>query len=223
MAGTVTITQGGSTAAGTDGCVLVFTGQAGSPVGATAAATNTTPSISVTPNATGSFVVASNLGLTGTYNAVSGTTIKSLHSGQSLEYVGTITTGTTTGGTPLTIGCTASVNSISIVAAEILAGSGTLALHASSPNGFTTTTLTATSNSFSPPPGSLIVLLVQLNGGSGSVTVTVTDTFGGLTWTPQGTTQNTAGNGMTAIYTAVMTPLVPPLNIPQAVRRAAYY
>jgi len=86
--GTVTITQGGSTAAGTDGFCFVFTGQNASPIGVSQSAANTTPSLTTGAGVTtGSLVVASNLGNAGTYTANGATTYKFDHQGQLLEYV----------------------------------------------------------------------------------------------------------------------------------------
>lgn len=204
---TVTITQSGSTAAGTDGCIIVVTGQNASPIGATASAQNTTPSLAITPNATGSWVYGSNLGLTGTYTPNGSTTYKTNHSGQGLEYIALRSTATTTAATPVTLGGSAGVNSISICLCEILAGTGALAEDSSSPGGFNTTTLTATSPAFNPPANSLIVLMVQLNGGSGTVNLTVSDTSGlSLTWTPQ-IAVHTTGTGYSGVLTALMPPL----------------
>jgi hypothetical protein len=199
--GTVTITQGGSTAAGTDGFCFVFTGQNASPIGISQSATNTTPSLATgTGVTTGSLVVASNLGLAGTYTANADTTYKFDHQGQGLEYISMISAATMTGGVSKTIGGTAGVNSISIVLLEILKGSGALALDSSTPAGFTSTGLSATSASFTPPASSLLVVAAQTNGNV-VVTATVSDTGLGLTWTER-VKQNTSGNGYSGIWTA---------------------
>lgn len=199
--GTVTVTQGGSTAAGTDAYLAVVTGQAASPIGINASATNTTPSLATgTGVTTGSWVYGSNLGLIGTYTPNGSTTYKQNRGAQSLEYVSMRSTGTMTGGSSATIGGTAGVNSISIALLEILKGAGSLAEDASSPGGFSSSTLTASSTSFTPPALSLLVLMVQTNGNL-VVTVSISDTLGGLTWTER-VKQNSSGNGYAGIWTA---------------------
>ena len=198
--GTVTVTQGGSTAAGTDMAVYVITGQNASPIGISASATNTTPSLATgTGVTTGSWVYGSNLGLIGTYTANGATTYKQNHGGQGLEYISMRSTATMTGGVSATIGGTAGVNSISICLLEILAGTG-LAEDASSPGGVNSTTLTVSTGSFTPPASSLLVAMVQTNGNL-VVTVTMSDTLGGLTWTER-VKQNSSGNGYAGIWTA---------------------
>lgn len=200
--GTVTVTQGGSTAAGSAAWLGVLTGQAASPIGVTQAATNTTPSLaSGTGVAGGSLVYVSVLGLVGTYTANGATTSKVDHPGQGLEYLTARATAATTAGVSVTPGYTATVNGISICLLEILKGAGTLAEDASTPGAFSTSTLTCTSGSFTPPPSSLLILAVQLNGGAGAVTAAVADTLGGLTWTNRAI-QNSAGNGLSGWWTA---------------------
>ena len=201
--GTVTITQGGSVAAGSDGFVSVYTGQNATPIGVVASATNTTPNLGITPGATGSLVIGANLGVLGAYTANGSTTYKFDHAGQGLEYISMVSSATTTAATPVTIGGTAGVNSISIVLLEIKKGAGALVLDGSTPAGLTSTTTSVTSASFTPPSGSLLVLAAELNGGGGSVTAAITDTLGGLTWTEQ-VKQNMAGNWYAGIWTAVV-------------------
>ena len=198
--GTVTVTQGGSTASGTDAYCLVFTGQAASPIGNSASATNTTPSLALAAAAANSFIVGSNLGLIGTWTALGNTTLLQNRGAQGLEYVSFQSTAVTADTNSHTYGSTATVNSISIVELEIKAAAASLAVDGSSPGGFFTSTLTATSASFTPPASSLVVVLVQTNGNV-VVTATVTDTGLGLTWTEQ-VKQNTSGNGYVGIWTA---------------------
>ena len=57
MSFTVTATQGGSTSGGMETALLVFTGQAASPLGTPVGATSATPNISITPTMTGSTIV----------------------------------------------------------------------------------------------------------------------------------------------------------------------
>ena len=200
--GTVTATQGGSTALGTAMAVYVLTGQNASPIGITASATNTTPSLATgTGVTTGSWVYGANLGLAGTYTVNGATTYKDNRTigATGLEYISMRSTATMTGGVSATIGGTAGVNSISIVLLEILKGAG-LAEDASSPGGFGSSGLSVSTTSFTPPAGSLLVAMVKTNGNV-VVTVAMSDTLGGLTWTQQ-VKQNTSGNGYAGIWTA---------------------
>ena len=200
--GTVTVTQGGSTAAGSAAFLVVLTGQNASPIGVTQTATNVTPNLASGAGvATGSIVYVSVLGLIGTYTINGSSTSKVDHAGQGLEYLAARSTATTTGGVSVTVGYTANVNGISICLLEVLKGAGALAEDASTPAAFSSSTLTTTSASFTPPASSLLVLTVQLNGGAGSVTATISDTLGGLTWTNRAI-QNSAGNGLSGIWTA---------------------
>lgn len=125
--GTVTVTQGGSPAAGTNAYLVVVTGQNASPIGINASVTSTTPSVATGAGVTtGSWVYGANLGLAGTYTANGATTYKADNTvgATGLEYVSMRSTGTMTGGVSATIGGTATVNSISICLLEILKGAG---------------------------------------------------------------------------------------------------
>lgn len=204
MSFTVTVGQTGSVDVGMAILLKVFTGQAASPIGNnTTGATNGTPSLSITPNATGSLIVGANLGASGTYTANGATTYEQQVSGAGLEYVHMRSTSTTTASTPVTIGGTASASSISIALLEILKGTG-LAEDASSPAGSGFSAVTSmTTAAFAPPVGSLLVLMVTANGNAGVNGIHVTDTSGlGLTWTEQPSKQNGAGNGYSGVWTA---------------------
>lgn len=206
MSFTVTVTQSGSSAAGSEAYLVVVTGQAASPIGASVATPSTVPAATLSsPAATGSWVYGANLGLIGTYTPNGSTTYKSNLGGQGLEYVFLRSTGTTTAGTAITLGGTATVNSISTSLLEIKPSTpGSLAENASSPGVFHSTTATTTSAAFTPPAGSLLVLMVATNGASGTVNVGITDTSGlGLTWTEQ-IALHTTGTGYTGVWTAVM-------------------
>jgi hypothetical protein len=202
MSFTVSAAQTGSPDVGMAILLKVITGQAASPIGQSAPATSTTPSESITPSASGSWVFGANLGLSGTYTPNGSTTYEQQVSGAGLEYVHMRTTGTTTASTPVTVGGTATVNSISICLLEILAGTG-LAEDASSPAGSGYASVeTQVTAAFSPPAGSLLVLRVTANGGAGANGIHVTDTSGlGLTWTEQ-VKQDAAGDGYSGIWTA---------------------
>jgi hypothetical protein len=147
-------------------------------------------------------VYGANLGLAGAYTANGATTYEADNSGDGLEYIGMRSASTTTSGTPVTVGGTAGVNSISIVLAEIESGTG-LAEDASSPAvAFVSNATTVTTAAFTPPAGSLLVAMVTTNGGGGATTAAVTDTSGlGLAWA-EAVRQNGAGNGYSGIWTA---------------------
>lgn len=217
MSFTVTATQGGSVDIGMTLVVKVVTGQAASPIGASATLTSATPSNSITPAGTGSWVYGANLGLLGTYTPNGSTTYQQDSHGAGLELVSLRSTGVTSAGTPVTLGGTATASSISIALLEILAGSG-LAEDASSPApvGFTSAT-TLASAAFTPPAGSLLVASIETNGGGAVTTMAVTDTSGlGLTWTER-VKANGAGNGYAGVWTA----LVPSAASPSGLLMAA--
>lgn len=201
MSITVTATQGGSTDIGTGLLVRVVTGQAASPAGASASATSPVPSLPVTPTGTGSWVYGSNLGVSGTYTPNAATTYQQQSPQSGLELIGLRSSATTTSGTPVTLGGTATAASIAITLLEILKGTG-LAEDASSPAAVVSGTIAATTAAFTPPGSSLLVAMVNSNGGGAVTTMAVTDTSG-LTWTEQ-VKQDGAGNGYTGIWTAAV-------------------
>jgi hypothetical protein len=213
VAFTVTATEAGSSDIGISLVVKVITGQAASPIGQTAVVHGTTPSLAITPLATGSWIYGSNLGLAGTYTPNGSTTYEANSSGAGLEFISMRSTGTTTASTPVTVGGTATVNSIGVALLEIESGTG-LAEDASSPAQAASNTLkTVTTASFTPPSGALLVALAQSNGSTGVCTMGITDTSGlGLTWTEQ-IKQNATGTGYCGTWTAVLpggsTPVTP--------------
>lgn len=211
MAFTVTATEGGATSNGIALNVQVMTGAAVTQPGTIASQFSVTPNMSITPAASGSYILASILLLQGTITAVSGTTVLSDDHATGLEYVAARSTGTTTGGTPQTVGVTSLVNGISVCLAEILA-SGTLAFDASSPGDtLAAAAITVTSAAFTPPNTALLVAMAESNGNVGTTTMSITDTSGlGLTWTER-VKKNGGGNGYSGIWTANMPGLVPPV------------
>jgi hypothetical protein len=200
--GTITASQGGSKAPGMAMLAKVLTGQAATPVGTTGGTTSTTPSLAITPAATGSIVYGSDLGLAGTYTPNAATTYQQNTSGGGLEFISMRATALTTAATPVTVGGTAGVSSIAVALAEIQAGTG-LAEDPSAPAGVSSGALEAlTTGTFTPPGGSLLEVGVQSNGAAGVTTMAMSDTFGGLVWTEQPGKQNGAGNGYAGIFTA---------------------
>jgi hypothetical protein len=197
---TVTATQGGS--ANADGMMLalrVLTGAAaaGSQTGTTdTSVTVTTPELSITPSATGSFVYGAitAFGESSAFTAAPSTTFFSGGNEESGEVTyGTFrmtTPDTTTAGTAETVGASAPTgytpDYVQIALAEILEASGGpgLAEDVSTPAIAYTTTETVTTPSFNPPPGALLVAIVAPGntGASGNQTITISSTPS-VTWT----------------------------------------
>src|SRR5271166_2786078 len=118
--GTVTATAAGSVDNGISVTLAVLTGQAASPIGISASATSTTPSLATgTGVTTGSLVYGALLGLTGTLTPNAATTIKQDTSGNGLEYVELRSTTVMVGGVSATLGGTG-ITGISISLLEIL-------------------------------------------------------------------------------------------------------
>ena len=206
---TVTATQSGTGANnGTTLTVKVITGQAASPIGATAeSATTTTPELAITPTGTGSRVYGATInGASATaFTAASNTTFTQNVTAYGGVAEGTFRlTGLTTAGTPVTVGATApsglASGNCDIALAEILTA-GTLAEDASSPAVVNANAETVTTASFTPPAGSLLVASAVSNAtGSGPVALTITG--GGLTWTARSVSGNASGTGYAAVWTA---------------------
>jgi hypothetical protein len=211
---TVTATQIGTGAQ--NGMVLtvkVITGQAASPIGATASSrTVAARALAITPSATGSQVYGAIVDGTSStaFTALAASTPFTQNVSDATHGVvyGTFrSTATTTAGTPVTLGAsgTATSGQADIALCEILAA-GTLAEDASSPAvAHTTVATTLSTASFSPPPGSLLVAMVSTDE-VGSNPVSVTMTGGGLTWTQQVFAGNVSGG---TLYAAVWTAVVP--------------
>ncbi len=190
--------------------VKVLTGQASSPIGATASSGSiTTPEVSITPSGTGSYVYGAvyNANVQTLFTAAANTTF-SQNVGDNTNGVayGTFRlTATTTASTPVTVGATAPAETagyLSIALLEILKGTG-LAEDSSSPAGVNTTSAETLSTAvFTPPAGSLLVAQVVANStgdGTNSMAVTVSDSSG-LTWTRRAFYTTTIGS---ATYEAV--------------------
>jgi hypothetical protein len=229
MSLTVTAAQSGTGAF--DGMALtvrVVTGQAASPIGATASSgTVTAPELPITPAATGSYVYGAvyNANVSTAFTAATGTTFSQNTSdtGDGVAYGTFRLTATTTSGAPVSVGATAPAETaglLSIALLEIKAGTG-LAEDSSSPAAVDTTTAeTLTTASFSPPAGSILVAQVVANctgDGTNSMAVTVSDSSG-LTWTKQASDTQTVGSAtyeVVSIWTAVVpsTELTPPVFV----------
>src|SRR5258707_9760751 len=144
-----TATAGGSVQNGIALTVKVLTSASASQPGAVAGVAGTTPSQAITPSGTGSWVYGANLGLAGTYTANAATTpyLYDVAPGDGLEHVHMRTAATTTSGTPVTVGGTATANSISVALAELLAA-GALAEGACRPPNVSH----SAARTISPPP-----------------------------------------------------------------------
>jgi hypothetical protein len=216
---TVTATQGGS--ANADGMMFalrVLTGAApaGSQTGTTdTSVTVTTPELSITPSATGSFVYGAitAFGISSAFTAASSTTFFSGGNEESAEVAyGTFrmtTPNTTTASTAETVGASAPTgytpDYVQIALAEILEASGGpgLAEDASTPAvAYTTATETSTTPSFNPPPGALLVAIVAPGnaGAPGTQTITISSTPL-VTWTEL-VAISSSGDAATGIWIA---------------------
>ena len=194
MAITVTASQGGTgTFNGIALTVKVLLNAAATQNGATFSDTSTltTPQHAITPNATGSWVYGAvyNDAAATAYTPNGSTTFSQnvTFAGDGCTFGTFRTTGTTTSGTPVTVGASAPTEptgTLSFALAEVLVMAGqSLAEDASSPAGANTTAATTvTTASFTPPGGSLLVAMVSNNyAGTGTLTMTVSDTSG-LSW-----------------------------------------
>jgi len=136
---TVTATESGSASNGIALDVLVYTGAANVQPGVTAGATQITPSLSITPGHANSTIAGSQLGLTGVYTVIAGTTSDFNLTAAGLQMLAYHSTISPIISTPTSYGYTATANSISQVLAEILAAGVTPpAIDASSPAGVST-------------------------------------------------------------------------------------
>lgn len=206
---TVTATQGGASSSGMQITLSVVTGASASQPGTVNGTLSATPSLSITPQANQSLIFGSILGLDGTWTELASTVFLNNSDNDGLRYVHFYSAATTTAGTPVTMGATASVNSISISLAEILA-SGTLAIDGSSPASAYAEATAVTTASFTPPQPSLLVAMVSSNGSSGTTTMGLTDTSGlGLSWTEQ-QKENGSSSGYSGVWTAPLAGSPPP-------------
>jgi hypothetical protein len=192
MSRTVTATASGSGSA--NGILLrvaVLDNAATVQTGAATANSDafTVPDKAITPTATGSWIYGALVqgASSTTFTAVSGTTFSAniADTTHGAAYGTFRTTGTTTSGTPVTVGASAPTvpsGEGNIALLEILAA-GTLAEDATTPAAVSTTAAkTITTASFTPPAGTLLVAQVAADySGSSTVTMAVTDT-GGLSW-----------------------------------------
>ena len=218
---TVTAAQSGSggTANGIALTVKVITGQASSPIGATAeSASVTTPELAITPDATGSWVYGAVAeGASSAFTAAGTTTFSQNFTSAGVSYGTFRSTGTTTASTPVTLGGTApSTSTGGIALCEIEKGSGSLAEDPSSPaTADTTSATTVTTASFAPPAGSLLVATVASNGsfnGTNSMTMTVSDSSG-LTWTRQSAANVASGSATYQVASVWTAPVAAAANV----------
>lgn len=124
-------------------------------------------------------------------------------------------TGTVTGGTPVTLGCTETTNNFFTRLALELKASGSPAIDASSPAAVTGSITFATTAQFTPPGDAVLVAMVQCNGGTVQ-TFSIVDSSGlGLTWT-QRAIYSSAFNGSGVIFTTTLPHVIPPPPITQS-------
>jgi hypothetical protein len=188
LAGTVTATQSGATAAGMSLKVMVLTNAAVAATPATAK-TNSSHNVSIVTTAAGSMV----FGAISEGNVTTSPPMEPLctlistftdaaNSNQYSSYRTTNVTGTP--GSTL-VGSTAASGGIGdgVSAMEVLASGGTLTLDGSAPVNATGSGTALTCASFNPPAGSILLAIVVTNAsGATAPGMTITSTLG-VTWT----------------------------------------
>jgi hypothetical protein len=204
---TVTATQGGSTGGGTFLQVLVLdnatVGSSPNQVAQSFGA-NTNPSVSFSPQNSGSLIYGIGAGapLTGStgLNFLQDT---ALQNGDEVATVvaktpgGSVVFGNPSPQNPNLYG----PDSFALV--EVQQSGGNITQDSSAPAVKNVSTATATTASFSPPSGSLILALAAAGGGGGTTTLAVSSSL--LTFT-QVCQASYAGYGAVTIYAAVMPP-----------------
>ena len=204
----ITATQTGSDANGIMLTAVVLTGAAAGQPGAAPSATQVTPSLAITPQASGSLVYGGILALSDAFVPLAGTTFLENQLGEGLQYGALVSSAATAAGVAKTLGSSATgANSIAIALAEILAA-GPLVQDASTPAPVHAASQVIGSPQFAPPAPCLLVAVVSSNGGAGTVVMQVSDNSL-LTWTELAK-QNGAGNGYVGIWAAPLTSITPP-------------
>lgn len=169
-----------------------------------------TPQFSLTPAASGSIIVES------VYNANSAIALTP-GTNNTQDNAGTATlaywfgryTGTITNGVAVNLGGT-NDNGWNAWAGYELTPNGTPAIDPSTPAAAAGSGSSATTANFSPPQGAVLVAIVE-SDGTAAQTITMSDTFGGLTWTLRGTVYSAGYQGTIGIYTAIA-PAPPPIS-----------
>lgn len=221
----VTAIEGGSTFNGMSLAVKMVTGAAVPQPGATNSTTTiTTPSLAITPAATGSWVYGAILDANGTtaWTELAASTpfvINAPDVANGSTYGNYRSTGTTTGGTPVTLGASAPTGLASggLAQAEIRPLTILVEDPASPPPITTFAATTVTTATFTTVPGALLVATVCADGGVGVCTMTLTG--GGLTWVEL-VKANGTGKGYAGVWAAqvpggavVDTPIPAPLVV----------
>jgi hypothetical protein len=161
--------------------------------------------VSITPAATGSVIHAATVNGAAVVTPASGmvTSAKFADALNTFGY-GAFLSGSTTAGTPVTMGATDTANG-AVAAVEVQASGGTLTVDGSSPAtaAVSQDSTTVTTFPFTPPLGSVLIAMVSC-GGTGTtqpVTVNVWDSYG-LTWIPVAESA-TEGNDYAGVWYAV--------------------
>jgi hypothetical protein len=216
---TVTATRSGAGVSGGMAlAVKAVTGAAAAQTGSVAASeTVTVPQLAITPAGNGSWVYGAVLnGAVNTAYTANGATVFGQNVADAVSdatYGAFRSTGTTTAGTPVTLGGSAPSESsgfLYIALAEILSA-GTLAEDSSSPAALSSSTASSLATaSFSPPAGALLVAMTSSDwSGSGSVTFAVSG--GGYTWAQL---SGTGTVGLASVWVAQVPSVPPPANVP---------
>ena len=203
--------------------VYVCTGvtETGGAVVTRAISFTTPPEFSLTPAHSGSLVVAA------LSNVANGTETWTPAANNTTDDTGTTAvhpagywyghyTGTVTGGTPVTLGCTETTNNFFAAAGFELPASGSPAIDASTPAAVSGSTVLVTSGRFTPIANSVLVAVVLGNPGTSGQTVSVIDNSGlGLTWTQRGL-YTAAFSGTAAVFTATLPGSIPASHLLQS-------
>jgi hypothetical protein len=208
MAITVTAAESVATFDGVLLQVMVLTGIAGSPIGATAvqsssAAAAHQANITVTGAGSQVYAASASVGLS-SYGGNANTTVLTDHadSPNGLETAAGRTTSATGGAGSLSVGFSSPSTAGGAALLEILP-SGTITEDGSSPAAvYNAAGASVTTASFTPPAGSLLVAMVGADANTSTV-LTVSDSSS-LTWTQQVVAQTTG-----ALYAGVWTAQVP--------------
>lgn len=210
----------------TGGMLKVYVLDNASIAGTPAVGSSTTAyNCSVTPSQNNSFFygIAANEIASTAFTAEANTTISdqgSVSGGGAQAAAYHTTAGSSSPGTPITIGSTTTfAGDYGTVAMEILASGGTQSIDGSSPAAIISTTLTSfTTASFAPPGGNILVAVLCANGnGSANVCVGTVSSTPSLTWTEQIKVNSTvdATNSYIGVWTATApansaVPVLPP-------------
>jgi hypothetical protein len=207
----VTATESGTTNNGISLLVRMLTGVDSVQPGVSNSSTSiTTPSLSITPGATGSWVYGAltNANSTTTWTALSGTTMQanSADATNGAVYGHYRSTATTTAATPVTLGASAPTGGIhgGLAQVEIRSATGLVEDAGAPALALATTAITVSTTRFTAVAGCVLLAGVCADSGAGVVNITVSG--GGLIWT-----EIAKANASSAGYAGVWMARIPAL------------